>query len=216
MPDQLNLEIGWTECLGASADNPIIPRASGETIFCLECPQCGSLYDPYKTDNTDQDDINDPQLGQGCPDCGVARVLNKYKVSSLEQGIKAKFEQRVRDGALLAVQEVRLSGNFEEADRMLDVYMANRHEYTWDGKHVRAARGTWTGIHYLAYLLLHRCNDKITEDTARKLVMANPRGFAVVWKWAQGNSSGRANKMKSAASTNGKTESQKPLLTMDG
>ena len=173
-------EIGWTEALGPHADNPPAPRASGESIYVVRCPSCDDFRDPQVQDETGK-------FPSSQCSCGADRVVERYKVPDDEQGIKAQFEQWVRDGAQQAIQETMMSGDLEEADRLRDKYMSQRREYTWDGKHCRAMRASWTGIIYLAYLLLRRCHPQMTEERASKIVHANPKGWGMVWAWAQGN-----------------------------
>ena len=202
--------IGWTEALGASADNPKIPRASGESLYLIRCKQCDQYEDPEAKDESE----HFPE--EVCPDCGTPRTVERYRCSSLETAIKGQFEQWVRDGAQQAIQEAMQAGDLDEADRMRSAYMASRHEYKWDGKKVIDMRFSWLGVQYMAFLLLRRCHPKMTEEHAIKIVRANPRGWAMVYGWAQGNS--RAPGARGAnrkISSNGKASDREPE-TMDG
>ena len=114
-----------------------------------------------------------------------------WRISSIENRIKAQFEEWVQDGAKKAISQTELSERPEEANRMRDAYLAafGAKHYSWEGRHCRNARGDLPGLRYLLYLLLRRCQGQegVTEDVVDRIYRDNPRGVGMAMRWALGN-----------------------------
>ncbi len=139
----------------------------------------------------------------------------EWKVSSLEQRVKANFEKEIRKNAIQAVAEVEELGNPELSRKMMSAYIADRSSgaYNWDGSVCRASRGDIPGLRHLFYLLLLRCGSvqKDDLDTAQAVFDANPKAAVTAIHWAVGNEVSPVKK----PGTSGPQGNGKPTLTMD-
>lgn len=114
----------------------------------------------------------------------------EWQVSSLENRIKAQFEQWVRKSALATISEIEAEQGADAAAQFRASYMGDRGagHYNWDGRYCRSARGDVGGIVHLLYLLLRRCDPGVTPDKAEAIFSDNPKGAALAIGWAVGNS----------------------------
>lgn len=146
--------LGYTEALGAAADNPPDPRQSGFQLLIAGKPE--------------------------------------HTVSTCEAAIKSQFERWVRNGARAAATDAENSGDWFEASRLRSLYA---HEfqmgwYSWKsgGRKVIAARNSFEGNSYLLYLLIRRCEPRITEEEVDELMFVDQAECRVALEWALGNS----------------------------
>ncbi len=114
----------------------------------------------------------------------------EWTVSSVENRIKAQFEQWVRKRARKSIQEAEIEDGPEEAIKLRSTYQSDygAGHYNWDGRHVRSARGDWPGIQMMVYLVLRRCHPNINEQQVDAMLKENPRGCLEALGWALGNS----------------------------
>lgn len=147
----------------------------------------------------------------------VVAFDKEWKVSPLEQRIKALFEQEIRKNAILAVQEVEELGNPELSRKMMSAYIADRSSgaYNWDGSVCRTSRGDLPGLRHLFHLLLARCGsvDKDDRATSEAVFNANPKAAVTAIHWAVGNEVSPAKK----PGTNGRQNApaKQVVQTMD-
>lgn len=116
--------------------------------------------------------------------------LPEHTVSTCEQGIKAQFEQWVRRGARAAASSAENDGDWFEASRLRSLF---QHEYTlgfysWGGRKCLAARQIFEGKSYLLYLLIRRCEPRITEEEVDRLMITDMRECGEAVQWSLGNS----------------------------
>lgn len=114
-----------------------------------------------------------------------------HTVASCEQRIKGQFELWVQNNALKSIAQVEETGDLDNADKLRSAYTGDSGagHYTWDGKYVRRARfESLPGMRHLLYLLMHRCDPKITEDKVGELMMKHPKQCGELIRWALGNS----------------------------
>jgi hypothetical protein len=134
---------------------------------------------------------------------GVAETIlislgQEWKVSYLEQRLKAQFEKWLNRNAILAILECeQLATDVEgdekllfmrEASRLRETYSNARSAgaYHWMGEICRKALFDVPGTVQMLYLLLSRCHSDMTQEKAHEIFLAN-RGAAndAVW-WALG------------------------------
>lgn len=125
----------------------------------------------------------------------VFALDEEWKVSTVENRIRAQFEQECVRKAKLLIQEAMQEGDWDEADRLRGVLLAERGAgyYSWHnnklmGKHIRAARLDWYGTVYLFYLLLRRCHPDMTLEKATEIMDECPKDCGAAISWALGNS----------------------------
>lgn len=120
----------------------------------------------------------------------VFALGQEFRVSGMEQRIKAQFEQCIRRNALQGINEAsELLQNPELSRRQLAAYNAERAAgaYNWDGSACRAARFELEGLRTLFHLLLKRCHPDISEETSAAIFDEKPRECVAAIAWAQGN-----------------------------
>ena len=119
----------------------------------------------------------------------ITALGKTWKVSSCETRIKAQFEQWVRKNARSSIADAIQSNDLQEADSMRKAYQGDfgAGHYSWDGKYVISARSDMPGLRYLLYLLMVRCDDKVTEEIAIAVMKENPIECGLAIGWALGN-----------------------------
>lgn len=116
----------------------------------------------------------------------------QFPVSSLENRIIGQFEMWAEGEVLKSIHETSMV-NMTEADAQRSVFQGDKlaGHYKWDvfttGKHILTLRASNRGFLHLLYLLLNRCNPKITELDAKLIAVDNPQGCLDAIRWAQGN-----------------------------
>lgn len=113
-------------------------------------------------------------------------------VATCEQGIKAQFEQYVRKRARAAATDAEQAGDWFEASRLRALYT---HEfalgwYSWteDGRNVLAFRNTGAGNSYLLYLLIRRCDPRVSQEDVDRMFYTDIPECQRALEWALGNS----------------------------
>lgn len=193
---------GRTEVLGQHVTNPSTPSAGGTSIATGWCGRCKTCYS-----------IND--VAKSCGKCNGAVIDKEWPVSVLEDRITAQFEQEVRRRGRLAYQDAMRVDPIEGAE-MRSQYMADFRDgkYNWDDQganivnHVRSSRAATWGAMYLIYLMLKRCDQSMTEETARDIWLANPDDTMQTYLWAMnvpGNAKAPATRRPTGAQAGGTT-----------
>lgn len=145
---------------------------------------------------------------------GVSLVLpdgRAHKVATDEVRIKAQFEEWLKESALSEIARLMKLGRMDEAEDLRSSYLTDcaAKAFTWDGKNSRAARKDWGGNTYLLYLMLRRCDPKITLDYVDDLMEDHPRLCGDAMRLAQGNwrssLARKQRKERARAATNGTT-----------
>jgi hypothetical protein len=136
----------------------------------------------------------------------------EWKVAPLEYRIRAQFEEWVRAGALKVIEEVYLQGYPEQAHQMRSTYIGDcgAGHYNWDGKHCRSARTDVPGLHYYVYLLLRRCDRKVTLSQVRAIWKENASACTFAIHWAEGN---EVSPEEEASGGNGRTTQKRDAKT---
>jgi hypothetical protein len=172
---------GRVEVLGEHAANPpqAAAGAGGSTIRSGWCPSCKRIKHVRR-------------IGLSC-DCGSAVIAREWPCSALEDRIIAQFEAEVRRRARQAYLDIAETDPRESAAmraQYMDDFSAEA--YNWEDQganlvnHVKTARTKTWGAIYLVFLLLRRCDESVTVQTAVDLWKANPDDAVSVFLWAQG------------------------------
>lgn len=124
----------------------------------------------------------------------IEALSRTWPVAPFENRLKAQFEQWVRSNALRDIREMEALLRPDERQEMMDAFVGGlaAGHYKWDGKHCRSARQDMPGIHYEVFLILRRCDPKMTEELAGQICRDNTPGASLALKWALGNSSSPA------------------------
>jgi hypothetical protein len=121
---------------------------------------------------------------------GVPLVLNgkEYTLATDEARIKAQFEAWMKGRALRVIAEMA-KVDADEADSLRSTFMVDvaAGAYAYDGRVGRAARKDWDGNIYLFWLMLRRCDPKVTLTEADELLTDYPKEVGLAMRQAQGN-----------------------------
>jgi hypothetical protein len=136
----------------------------------------------------------------------------QHRVSSCENRIKAQMEQFVRAETAAEIQRTEATDP-DEAEKERAVYLTRRAagDYNWGGSAVVSVMRTVKGIKHLLYLLLLRCNPKMTTELAERILKDNPKDCGMAIAWALGNSN--APQGSGATASNGSAATGKTKRT---
>lgn len=115
----------------------------------------------------------------------------EWRLSTMENRLKAQFEQWVRSRAVAAINDIEQEQGPEVAASFRSSYLSDRGagHYNWDGRHCRSARTDVPGICHMLYLMLRRCHPDVTPEQAEAIFRENSAGVALAFRWALGNPS---------------------------
>lgn len=113
----------------------------------------------------------------------------EWRLSTMENRLKAQFEQWVRSRAVAAINDIEQEQGPEVAASFRSSYLSDRGagHYNWDGRHCRSARTDVPGICHMLYLMLRRCHPDVTPEQADAIFRENSAGVALAFRWALGN-----------------------------
>lgn len=167
---------GVTEVLGMHVKNPPTSGHGGMTIATGWCEKCQRVIAINK---------------ESC-DCGQRAVIREWPVSPLEDRIKGQFETEVRRRARMAYTTLQREDPVESAELRSQYSVDftdgkyNWEDYLNEKNYIREARMKSWGAIYLMYLMLHRCDPKVTEERALEIWLANHTDSLAAYSWALG------------------------------
>lgn len=117
----------------------------------------------------------------------------EWKIPTVENRIKAQFEQKVRGDHLKAIKLAE-SLDPATAEQMRDEWKKAFSDglYNWEDSisdpknFISQWKATVKGAIYLMYLLLRRCHPDMTEKRATEICVDNPKDWMTAYCWALG------------------------------